>query len=139
MTADKRTKRGTFAPGTSGNPAGRPKAKHTALRRELEQHGADVAGVVVERAMAGDMAAARLVLERLQPPVKASTAPVQLDVPAGASLSEQAECWLSAAAEGRVPADVAAQMVSALGGAARIVEVTELAQRLEALEAAHGE
>ncbi|WP_417244498.1 DUF5681 domain-containing protein [Celeribacter sp.] len=139
MSKEGRTTRGTFQKGTSGNPAGRPKAKNTALRRELELHGASVAGVVVERAMAGDMAAARLVLERLQPPVKASTAPVTLDVPTGASLAEQAECWLSAAAEGRVPADVAASMVSALGGAARIVEVTELAQRLEALEAAHGE
>lgn len=134
-----RTNEGRFAKGVSGNPQGRPKAKHTALRRELELHGASVAGVVVERAMAGDMQAARLVLERIQAPVKASTAPVTLDVPDGASLADQAECWLQAAAEGRVPADVAASMVSALGGAARIVEVTELAQRLEALEAAHGQ
>ncbi|MEP4557704.1 DUF5681 domain-containing protein [Cobetia amphilecti] len=134
-----RTERGTFKKGQSGNPAGRPKAQHTALKRALEQHGASVAGVVVERAMAGDMAAARLILERLHPPVKASTAPVTLEVPDGASLATQAELWLQAAAQGRVPADVAASMVSALGGAARIVEVTELAQRLEALEAAHGE
>lgn len=132
-----RTDRGRFAPGVSGNPAGRPKSQSSELKSALAEHGAEVADVVVSKALEGDMTAAGLVLSRLLPTLKPSTAPVQIDMPADASLAEQAECWLSAAAEGRVPADVAAQMVSALGGAARIAEVADLEQRIQALEAAH--
>ena len=134
MTA--RSTGGRWAKGQSGNPKGRPKSRNSELKAALSEHGVAVADVVVAKALAGDMSAAGLVLSRLSAPVKPSTAPVQLDMPEGASLAQQAEAWLTAAAEGRVPADVAAMMVTALGGAARVAEVTDLAERIEALESA---
>lgn len=42
---------GKFAPGTSGNPAGRPRSESAQVRAKLQAHGSDVAAVVLERAL----------------------------------------------------------------------------------------
>src|SRR5437868_1663061 len=62
-----------FAPGVSGNPAGRPKGlkdKKTRIAEEFERDGSKVARVVIDRALAGDISAANLVLARISPPLK---------------------------------------------------------------------
>ena len=52
------------------------------------------------------------------------------------SLSDIANAFIKAAADGKLSPDVAAQMVSAVGALARVVEIDELKERLIALEAA---
>ena len=131
----KRLADGKFKPGTSGNPAGRPKQASTELREALRKHGADVAQKVIEAALGGDMTAAKIVIDRLVPPLKPSAQAVQIDIDANAGLAEVARAFIGAAASGRVPADIAAQMISALGAAAKVVELDELERRIEALEA----
>lgn len=132
----KRTPAGTFAPGTSGNPRGRPQSASAALREQLAVQGESVAAKVVELALQGDVAACRLVLERLAPPLKAQAAPVQVDMPRPENVAEAAAAILKAAAAGEMPPDVAAQLVGAVGTLARVVETAEVRERLEAIETA---
>jgi hypothetical protein len=66
-----------FEKGKSGNPLGRPsgKSKHQKLAdklaRAIELDAVDVVRAVVRAAKKGDMTAAKLILDRLVPPMKA--------------------------------------------------------------------
>ena len=84
------------------------------------------------------MQALRVCVDRLCPPMKAQAAPVQVDIPETDSISDIANYFIKAAANGQLPPDVAAQLVSAVGTLARVVEVDELKERMVALEAAIG-
>ena len=68
---------GQWQPGTSGNPAGRPpgSGKVAKLRAEIAEHVPDIVAQLVESAKGGDVQAARLLLERVLPPVKAILTP----------------------------------------------------------------
>lgn len=131
-----RTSQGTFAPGVSGNPAGRPKSASTELRRQLSEHGTELVSKAVEMALAGDAQALRICLDRIAPPLKAQPAPIHVDLDGAEGLAGVSRRLVDEAAAGRVPADVASQLVSALGQVARITEIDELERRLDALEAA---
>lgn len=133
MTA--RTKKGTFPKGTSGNPSGRPKSESAALRAKLAAHGEAVADVVLNAAEGGDLMACKLVLERLLPALKSTTAPVQVEIPPGSGLTDSGRAILEAVASGKLAPDTGAQLVAALGSIARIAETDELERRLAALEA----
>ncbi|MEN1451324.1 DUF5681 domain-containing protein, partial [Pseudomonas aeruginosa] len=66
--------RGGFLPGVSGNPRGRPvgsRNKKNVIADELAKEGSAVARVVMDAALAGDMQAANMVLQRLSPPLRA--------------------------------------------------------------------
>jgi len=127
---------GQFLPGKSGNPAGRPKSTTTQLRERLAKEGESVIAVVLKNALAGDMAAARLILERISPPLKATAAPVLIDIPKLATPLQIASAIMEAVAGGHIPPDTAAQLVAAVGTFARVLEVEELRDRLEAIERA---
>ena len=134
MTTLLRTTRGTFKKGISGNPSGRPKTEHTLLRQTLAVHGEEVARVVVQAALQGDIQAAKLVLERLCPPLKPSTAPVIVTLPENPSIADTARAIIEHVADGQIAPDVAGQLVQAVAALARVVEIDELATRLNALE-----
>jgi hypothetical protein len=129
-----------FKPGQSGNPAGKPpgaKNRATVLAQALFDGEAEtLTRKIIELAKAGDMQALRVCIDRLCPPLKAQTAPVQIDIPATDSIGGIAKGFIRAAADGRLAPDVAAQLVSAVGTLARVVEIDELKIRLAALEAA---
>jgi hypothetical protein len=135
MTEVKREKAGRYAPGTSGNPAGRPKQATTALKRQLAEHGSELVEKAVELALAGDTTALKICLDRISPALKPSAERIRVDVPTEGSLSDTARAFIHAAADGRLPGDLAAQLIVAVGATARVVEVDDLQRRLEALEA----
>jgi hypothetical protein len=62
---------GRWAPGQSGNPLGRPVGSpnraHVALRHMLVENSESVVMAVIKAAQAGDMAAAKIVLDRVLP------------------------------------------------------------------------
>ena len=129
---------GRFKKGVSGNPTGRPagvKNNATKLRESLEGKGQQIAQVVIDAAMNGDMTAAKLVIERILPPLRATDAPVNIEIPEGAGLAGSSWSILNAAASGELSPDVAAKLIQAVGALARVVEIDELQQRIEALEA----
>ena len=134
--ADGRGPYGRFSPGTSGNPQGRPKSETAALRQSLADGAAAVVTAILDAAKAGDMQAAKLVLDRLLPPLKATAQAVQLDLPATASPLDIGRRILAATASGTLAPDIAAQLVAAVGTFCRIEEIEELRDRIAALEKA---
>lgn len=131
-----------FKPGQSGNPRGRPPGRSTAqgLRERLAERADDVVQTVLNAALAGDLQAARLVLERVLPPLRPQASPVELPALAAAgTLTDRATAILAAAGAGEIAPDTAAHLLAALGGVAKITEIDELTRRIEALEAEHGE
>lgn len=129
-----------WKPGQSGNPNGRPPGSSEAgrLRAAISQDIPEIIAVMVEKAKGGDAQAARLLLERVLPPVKATEATVEIELPPGATLTEQGEAIVRAVAGGLLAPGQAGALLTGLGNVARLKEVDELTQRLEALEKAAG-
>lgn len=123
-----------FERGKSGNPSGRPrgaKDKRTALRALLEPHREELVRVVVDKALGGDGAALRVCLDRLIAPVRSN--PVKIEGFTG-TLAERGEAVLTAIGAESISADEGAALLSMLQAQARIVEATDLIDRIAALE-----
>ena len=131
-----RVQRGRFAPGNSlspGRPHGRgPVAEmRAALATDLDK----IISSLKAQALAGDPQAIRIILDRVLPALRPVDMPTVLALPVDGTLADQARAVVQAAADGDLAPTQAAQIVTALGGVAKIVETTELVRRIEALEA----
>lgn len=82
-----RTPAGRFAPGRSGNPRGRASSESRGLRAKLATDGEAVLTVVLDAAKAGDLAACKLVLDRVCPALKPTAAPVYIPLPPQAGIA----------------------------------------------------
>jgi hypothetical protein len=122
--------------GQSGNPNGR-RAKGLAsaerLRNALVEDLPEILRTVTENAKQGDITAAKVILERVLPPLKAVEMPTFLESLTG-TLSEQGRAILDAMANGSLTPGQAAQLLGAIAAQGKIIEVDELARRLEELE-----
>ena len=88
-------------------------------------------------AKGGDVQAARLILERILPPVKAIEQAVELQLPTDGTLTAQGRAVLSAVASGDLAPSQGAALLGAIGTLARVTEIDELTARIAALEATH--
>ena len=131
-----RGQRGQFALGNKlspGRPLGRgPVAE---MRDKLATDLDAIVGVLRAQALAGDVQAIRIVLDRVLPALRPVDLPTPLSLPRDGTLADQARAVVQAAADGDLAHAQASQIVTALGGVAKIVETTELLRRVEALEA----
>lgn len=131
---------GRWKPGQSGNPKGRsPGAGEVAkLRAGIAEHVPAIVDRLVEAARGGDVQAARILLERVLPPMKATeqAVPVKLG---GETLTERGRAVLEAVESGELAPGQAAALLSGLGTLARVAEVDELEARITALEARNGQ
>ena len=131
-----RGQRGRFAPGnrlSPGRPPGRgPVAE---LRVKLATDLDQIIDTLKAQALAGDAQAIRIILDRVLPALRPVEMPTTLALPADGTLAEQARAVVQAAADGNLAPAQAAQIVTALGGVAKIIEATELVRRIEVLEA----
>lgn len=130
-------KRGRWKAGESGNPKGRPRGAGEIgkLRASISEHLPQIIGQLVTAAIGGDTQAARLLLERVLPPVKSTEAAVQLELPDG-SLTEQGRAVLAAVSDGDLAPGQGAQLLAAIGALARVAEIDELTERITKLEEA---
>lgn len=121
--------------GTSGNPAGRAPGSGEVgkLRAAIAEHVPSVIAKLVEQAQAGDVGAARLLLERCIAPLKAIDQAAPVALPA-ATLTDQARAVLLAAASGELTPAEAVQYLQGIGAVARVTETDEIAARVAALE-----
>lgn len=128
-----------FKPGESGNPQGKPKgakSKYTLMREALADDLPQLLEATKAAALAGDMTAMRLLLERTLPPHKAAAAPVSLpELDQANTLTDYARAILSATSRAELPPDVAAQLLAALGNVAKLAEIDEIERRITELEA----
>ena len=125
-----------WQPGQSGNPKGK-----TPGSGELQKLRASIAADVPEilaglatAAKGGDIQAARLLLERVLPPVKSIEQAVELQLPDGGTLTAQGRNVLSAVASGDLAPGQGAMLLSAIGSLARVTEIDEMDARLTRLE-----
>lgn len=135
--AEKKSNR--FAKGVSGNPKGRPQGsrhKATELALKLMQDDADdVVRSVIDAAKGGDMTAARIIIERLVPPVRER--PVSLCLPDTSTIEgiEQAQsAILTAVSAGDLLPGEGTSLSALVENRRRSIETVELEQRITALE-----
>ena len=100
----------------------------------MAEHVPALVAVLLERAMAGDIGAARLLLERTVAPLKAAEQSTPLALPVG-TLTEQGRAVIAAVASGELAPSQGAALLSSLGTLAKLTEADELARRIDALEA----
>ena len=126
---------GTFGPGNPGKPKG---ARHRATQAALALLDGEAEALTrkaVETALAGDMAALRLCLERMAPPRK--DAPVTFDLPpmmSAADAAKAAGAVLDAVALGDLTPIEGTHIMALVETFRRTLETTEIEARLAALE-----
>ena len=128
---------GKFAKGNKASPGRTPgRSKVTELRDKLAQDIDAVIGIVRKQALAGDQQAIRILLDKVLPSLRPIELPTPLDLPDG-NLALQARAVVQAVADGDIAPSQAAQIITALGGVAKIIETTDLLDRITKLEAAN--
>lgn len=128
-------KPGRWKPGESGNPKGRKPGTGEVgrIRASIAARVPELLAALMARALAGDVGAARLLLERAVAPLKAAEQPQVLSLPSG-TLTEQGRAVLASVAAGELAAGAGAALLGAIGTLARVSEIDELAARVAALE-----
>ena len=131
--------RGRWKKGESGNPRGRSPGtgKVAQLRENIAQYLPEIIEQLVIKAKEGDSQAARLLLERVIPPVKSMEQSVKISFPIDADLSTQGQSIIQAVANGTLAPGQGSALLTSLGTLARIKEMDELEKRLTALEQAN--
>lgn len=132
---------GRFAAGSSGNPAGRPRGS----RNRTTQLCADLLSAeapaiferLVKMARKGDSVALKLCVDRLLPVRAARDRTVELDLPAvrrAGDLVDAARVVIQEAAAGNITLSEARDLAALLSAERALIETTDLAVRIEALE-----
>lgn len=139
MTTPPKKRTGRWKPGESGNPAGRtPGSGEVAkVRAAIATRIPELLEAMMQRALDGDVGAARLLLERTVAPLKATDMAQALHLPDG-TLTEQGRAVMAAVSAGALAPSQGAALVGALGTLARVIEMDELAARVAELEKHHG-
>ena len=128
---------GSWQPGQCGNPKGRPKGardRRSNLRYGLLKEVPAILKTLAAAAKGGDIQAAKLLLERTLPALKTAAEPLTL--PGADTPASQGRTVLRACAQGDITPNEAPTLMGAISAQARVVEVEELTQRVQALEQA---
>lgn len=128
----------TFKKGQSGNPAGKPKGakdKRTELRELLKPHAAKLVQKVVDLALAGDVSALRICIDRIIPPVRENRLSIALPVVKDVAGCTAAQAKvLKAVTAGELLPGEAESLSALIENQRRGLESHDLAARVLALE-----
>jgi hypothetical protein len=128
-----------WKPGQSGNPKGRPKGSRNrvsvACDELLDGEAEKLTRKAIEMALAGDITAMRLCLERICPPRK--DRPIILDLPKLETAADSPQAMsviVAAVAEGEITPNEAQALAAMVETFRRTLETAELVGRVAALE-----
>ncbi len=129
-----------FKAGASGNPAGRPRGARNrttvAVEEILDGEADALARKAIELALGGDTVALRLCLERIAPAKRERPTPFALPKLEIAADAVQASAALvEAVAAGELTTAQAAELGKLVESFVKAIEVTDVIERLERLEA----
>ena len=126
---------GQFASGNSGRPRGSRNKATLAIESLLQGQAEALTQTVVTKALEGDSLALRLCMERIAPAPKDQ--PVSFSLPNmnnALDASEVAGSVLKAVSEGKLTPVEATRVMGLIDSYRRTLELTEIEQRLQALE-----
>lgn len=139
MTEKRKAPPHAWKKGQSGNPAGkRPGSRNKATQMVLalmEDGAKEITQAVIEAARNGDLSAARLVLERLAPPMRER--PVSLDLPeisTAEGISQAQQTILQAVGCGDLTPGEGNTLAGIVEARRKALETEELAGRLDQIE-----
>ena len=127
-----------FRKGNSGRPKGARHKTTRAIEALLEGETEGIGRKCIEMALAGDGTALRLAMERICPVRRAR---VRFDMPAVESIADLPKAVgviIAAVADGTLSPEEGSAMGSAISLQCRVLELSELEQRIAALEEARG-
>ena len=128
-----------FSKGSSGNPNGRPKGARNKsailaqlfLERDLEE----ICNRVVEDAKAGNMQAAKMILDRILPPKKDS--PIAIDIPqikTSSDILQAINCISTAVGQGEISPSEGETLSKIIDIHSKALEIYDFEKRLKAIE-----
>ncbi len=126
-----------WKPGQSGNPKGRPAGagEIAKLRAGIAEHVPAIIATLTAAALAGDVSAARLLLERVIPAIKPAEEAAPINLPADGTLTEKGRAVVAAVAAGELAPSQGASIMGSLGALSKLTEADEIERRIAALEA----
>ena len=122
-----------FKSGESGNPAGRPRGSINRQLAALREAADKVLPLVVEKALAGDADAQKLILDRALPKAKPMSPAEAFTLPDGELLG-QVQAVLRQVADGELSPTAAVEVVGMVATAAKVEEVDQLRNEVNALK-----
>ena len=126
---------GTFLKGNSGRPKGSRNKTTLAIESLLDGQAEALTQKAISQALEGDSIALRLCMERIAPAPKDQ--PVSFSLPKmhnALDASEAAGSVLTAVSEGQLTPIEATRVMGLIDSYRRTLELTEIEQRLQALE-----
>ena len=127
---------GQFAAANSGRPKGSRNKATIAIESLLQGQAEALSHTAVTKALEGDSVALRLCMERIAPAPKDQ--PVAFSLPKmnnAMDASEAARSVLTAVSEGKLTPVEATRVMGLIDSYRRTLELTEIEERLQALEA----
>jgi len=136
-----RDSKGKFKKGSpSPNKKGRPKGLGISaqIRKAISEKAPEIVDVLIAQALEGDAQAGLALLNKIVPNLKASNEPILFDINLGKGLYDTGDSIIKSIADGNVPLDSGAQLLSSLAALSKMQETDELAKRMDILEAHSG-
>lgn len=136
----KRDARGRFLKGHSANPCGMGSENQRViqLRNQIKKHGPEIIEKLLHMGLVeGDMIALKVLLDRIVPPLKSVSPNITIELPDGIEQNDiagQGKVILQAAIAGKIDPDSAMTLMSGLANLTRVIEMSEVAQRLDRIE-----
>lgn len=135
---NERNKLGQFVDGNSGRPRGSKNKATLAVESLLEGQAEALTQTAIKNALEGDSVALRLCMDRIAPPPK--DAPVSFTLPLMSNALDAAEAAgsvLNAVSKGELTPIEATRVMGLIDSYRKTLELTEIEQRLQALENAN--